>query len=265
MEQNRIQGLKDLFEAYKATDVHLSKGNLLYEIHATACRDREALRDQKREKERERHRKRNARKLVKLQSIHQYLDEAIGDDVEWKDVALSCEWKDLDSHCNLVEYSCNAVETLVNPFITAPSSFSKKAMQNIVDSVREVFDVLYESDFFSYSHLSIDDKWEVALRQYAVEELPATKFMALDLPDFNLRAPDDVGGGASHMFKHLIKQGEFGEAFALAVCTHQQFILAEVFVRVVHGVEPFSHALFSEEDVRELALACYRAQWDKQT
>jgi len=252
-KQDRAQGLKSIYDTHKATDTNLGKGLLLPELYATAFKDLEALKVEMRQTGLEQQRQRNAQKLVKVQAVHDYFVQCLGD-AAWKDMAVSCEWEDPNSNRfgYLAKYSCYIVQCLMSRFISAPSYSSKKTMKAIAGQVREVFDSLYEANFFSYSFLSEDDKWENALRQYAIAELPATEFMSLS-------HEGELDERQGSQFRSLIAQRNFGDAFAEVIGTRE--MLVELFVGVVH--EASNHILFSEEDLREFARACYRCHWDE--
>jgi len=254
--QKRAEGLKEIYDARAAADANFAKAPVLSQLHEQAVKDREVLEEEKRNSSHDQRKKKNAKKQAKIQAIHDYLVEYIGD-ADWTDVALSCDWRSLDTTANLAQYSCLCVQQLMIGYISAPSSFTKTGIKNIASQIRQLFDNLYESDFFSYSFLSEDDTWENALRQYAIEELPPAKLLSSKLPFFELRAP----GAGEGVFKHLVSQSEFGDAFALALSFNCD-IRTEVLFRAVREIEPVNHTFFSEEDFEEVTRNYFRHIWD---
>ena len=93
--------------------------------------------------------------------------------------------------------------------------------------------------------MSEEDKWENALRQYAIAELFATEFMCLSHLDDEGELDERQGS----LFLSLIDQRNFGDAFAEVIGTRE--MLVELFVGVVH--EASKHTLFSAEDLQEFA------------
>jgi len=260
VKKARAEALKGIYATRKATDANSAKAPLLPELYATASKHLIALQDKEMQQLLEQDKQTIAKKLAKIQTIHNYFVQCIGDS-EWNYIIISCDWQAPNSnrYYDPVRYSCGIVQSLMARFISAPSSFTKKAIKSIAGQVQEVFDLISsQNDLFSYSFLSEDSKWENAFRQYAIAELPLAKFMSLSLPRFERSDPDEVQGEVA-MLKYLIAQRKFGDAFAHAICTNHDEILEEIFARVVHDVEPpANHTFFVQEDFRDFARSCYR-------
>lgn len=255
-KNDRTQKLMEIHDAKMRGDPHAAKASIFQELLDTAKNDLEIRKHKELQLQLVPQRERFQKKLSKVQDIHKHLKKCIGN-AEWKAVALDVEWRDPTGNLfrSCAEYQCSLVEQIMGRFISSPSSCTKKAIMNIAQEIRQVFNAVYQGNFFSYSFFNVDDKWENALRLFAVENLPPSAFWERQKNEICVE-------DHSNEFKSLVLAANFRDAFAHRMRTEvseRDGILSEIFARVAHDIEPVSHAYFSREDFRSLARVCYNA------
>ena len=263
----REEDLKEILNAAKTSDPNFNMGHANGQesfriVCDSAYKTLKARQEEEKEKRNSKDRQRNARKHKKIQAMHAYLSECIGD-TEWKDAALACEWDDPNGtrYYYGARYSSIYVAKMMSSFFLAPSTTTNKAIKTVSEKISELFNNLYEKQFFSYSFLSLEDRWEKAFREYAAVELPAAEFLKLPFPLCEPSHGNTVD--QVQLFKEFVVDGNLRDAFASRTCRDYRNILVEIFARVVHDAadpdedRPMSHELFSEADFREFSKCFY--------
>jgi len=265
----REEDLKEILDNAKTSDPNFNMGHAngqesFRNVCDLAYKTLKTRQEEEKEKRNSKDRQRNARKHKKIQAMHEYLSECIGD-TEWKDVALACEWDDPNgTRCYKgTRYSSIFVAELMSSFLYAPSTKTNKAIMNISEQISEYFNNLYQKDFFSYSFFSLEDRWEKAFREYATAELPAAEFVKLHFPIYEPGGEQRRRVDQRQLFKQLIVNGNLRDAFSSVTCMDHKDVLAEIFARVVYDAantdedRPMSHEFFSEADFREFSKSFF--------
>jgi hypothetical protein len=265
----REEDLKEILNAAKTSDPNFNMGHANGQesfriVCDSAYKTLKARQEEEKEKRNSKDRQRNARKHKKIQAMHAYLSECIGD-TEWKDAALACEWDDPTGirYYYGARYSSIFVAKMMSSFLLAPSTKTNKAIKTVSEKISELFNNLYEKKFFSYSFLSLEDRWEKAFREYAIAELPAAEFLKLSFPLYEPSRGRGNEKEQAQLFRQFIVEGNLRDAFSSVTCTDHRNILVEIFACVVHDAvdpdedRPMSHELFSQADFREFSKSFF--------
>ena len=261
-EQSKLdlaEGLKQAFERQRSSDPNFSSGEMIVDHFAEAKRDLAihkenqahdlAILQANQASQYHKQRKiRNTQKFQNVKNIHKCLVEAVGE-MDGKDTILACTWNDPDTsyyskYCTPVEYSCSLTKALMERLISAPASATKRTIRNATQQICQVFESFQENDFFSFSFLDREDRWERVLHDVCIEKVTPAKFWSYSI--------------ASPAFLELVSEGNFRDVISKYVQRFKRTILSEVFTRVVHDTDPpASHEPFTAEEFRMLAIIHY--------
>ena len=261
-EQSKLdlaEGLKQAFERQRSSDPNFSSGEMIVDHFAEAKRDLAihkenqahdlAILQANQASQYHKQRKiRNTQKFQNVKNIHKCLVEAVGE-MDGKDTILACTWNDPDTsyyskYCTPVEYSCSLTKALMERLISAPASATKRTIRNATQQICQVFESFQENDFFSFSFLDREDRWERVLHDVCIEKVTPAKFWSYSI--------------ASPAFLELVSEGNFRHvlSYYLHQCIGRNY-LTEVFVRVVHDADPTSHNHLLAEEFRLVAWNYY--------
>lgn len=262
----RLEDLKERIDEARQMDPNFTRATQFREIYESANNTLKNRAREEKEKRNGKERERNARKHKKIVAIHEFLSKCIGE-TSWKATALDCDWDDPEGNRYYfgAKYSSVFVAKMMSSYLLAPSSKTNKAIKNVAKNISDLFNKLYKDEFFSYSFLSEEDRWEKVFREFAIEELSSTEFLKLSYALYEARNDrDSVRRGEQEqalLFKEFVEEGNFVDAFASVTCTDHRGFLQEMFARVVHDAaeETASHAYFSEDDFRNFAKVYFLA------
>ena len=267
--ETRKDRLKKIHNGKIDQDPRAYKAELFRGILDTALADFASWEERQRQEQLAPAREKSRRKLAKVQTIHQYLKTCLPNAPnEWKPIVLDCEWKDPDLDINmngkLLTYKCFLVEQMMRRYITAPSSFTKKAVKGIAQDLCRVFFALFENKFFTYSFLNRTNRWEDALRVYSLEHMPTADIFLQEKEtqfhtyDSRMRRDAIVCDD----FKRLmVDETNLRDAFACYIgweVDSATGMLSEVFAQEAHDKNPIEHPYFSQDDFRALARKYYK-------
>ena len=247
-KEDLAEGLKEVFETQMSTDPNLVLGETFVDILAEAKQDLAIRKENKGNQYHNQRKIRNTQKFQKVQQIHKCLVEAVGD-MDDKDTILACTWRDPDTsyysrYCTPVEYSCSVTKGLMERLVSAPSSASKLAIRNATQKICQVFETFAANNFFSFSFLDREDRWESVLSDVCTEKVsPSTFWSRLVVTPALLE---------------LVSEGNFRDllSYYLQQCFSRNY-LTEAFVRVVHDADPTSHNHLQAEEFRLVAWNYY--------
>ena len=204
-----------------------------------------------------------------MKPVNDYCEESnLCPFMRWKQFILDCNWIDPADHEylyrdeRLVWYKYFVVDLMMHALlITAPSYLTKKAIKNIAADIRQMFEAMWQNDFFSYSFLDEDDRWENVIRLVAIAELDAPSIFLRKrfIPD-----PWYPDTDAARALKRCLLEMNYRDAIACEI-GHRVYrneawndVMAHAFVREVHDLDPASHEYFSQENFGILTRLCYK-------
>jgi hypothetical protein len=247
-KEDLAEGLKQVFETQRSSDPNLVLGETFVDILAEAKQDLAIRKENKGNQYHNQRKIRNTQKFQKVQQIHKCLVEAVGD-MDDKDTILACTWRNPDTsyyswYCTPVEYSCSVTKAVMERLVSAPSSASKLTIRNATQKICQVFETFAANNFFSFSFLDRDDRWESVLYDVCTETVsPSTFWSRLVVTPALLELVSE--GNFRHVLSYYLHQ-----------CIGRNY-LTEVFVRVVHDADPTSHNHLLAEEFRLVAWNYY--------
>eukprot|EP00555_Chaetoceros_dichaeta_P002401 CAMPEP_0198250756 /NCGR_PEP_ID=MMETSP1447-20131203/1811_1 /TAXON_ID=420782 /ORGANISM="Chaetoceros dichaeta, Strain CCMP1751" /LENGTH=597 /DNA_ID=CAMNT_0043935625 /DNA_START=56 /DNA_END=1849 /DNA_ORIENTATION=+ len=228
--EERYKTLSRITEEREKRDTNISKKIELLDAFHGAKEDLAAYKKKRTDELSTKIKAQNAKRLCKLRSMHGILSELLQDH-KWKDLVLECTWDEGGVCFNdaNVLYPCAIVYEAMRRMINAPSLASRKKIKKAAKEIRDNFDIISESDFFSYSFLGEDDKFQEPLRGYCTSNLNPKRFFS-KFPRIN---PD--------YFMSLLRKGKLLEAFFLVIHEHDD-VLKEAFALSVEFPVTTDHA-----------------------
>jgi len=232
--EERYRILSLIAEDREKGDTNISKKIELLDAFHGAKEDLAAYKKKRTDELSTKIKAKNAKRLCKLRSMHGILSELLQDHA-WKELVLECTWDEGGVCFNdaYVTYPCAIVYEAMRRMINAPSLATRKRIKKAAKEIRDNFDIISESDFFSYSFLDEDGKFEEPLRGYCTSNLNPKRFFS--------KFPRSFGRSTSCDFMSLLREGKLSEAFFLVIHEHDD-VLREAFALSVEGPVTTDHA-----------------------